>query len=226
LLHIQQHFILIDWKYQMKISHLVAALLISAPLLAQAGSFTSTADGKAMSIPDDTFNTPAAKEFLSTGKNPYIGNADGVKAGKKVYQLYSCAQCHGPIGNGQVGPNLRDDTFQYAKNATDKGMFETIWGGSAGGMGAKGKGLMQPDDVSQGLTPDEVLKVSAFLRTKAEAKPAEAAPAAAAPVAEAAPAADSAAAAPAATTAETAVTPVKKSTKKVSSKKNRKVKKA
>jgi cytochrome c-L len=199
----------------MKISHLVAALLISAPLLAQAGSFTSTADGKALAIPDDMFNTPAAKEFLSTGKNPYIGNADGVKAGKKVYQLYSCAQCHGPIGNGQVGPNLRDDTFNYAKNATDKGMFETIWGGSAGGMGAKGKGLMLADDPTQGLTPDEILKVSAFLRTKADAKPAEAAPAAAEPAKEMAPATDANA-----TPAATATTdkPIKKSNKKRSKK--------
>jgi cytochrome c-L len=199
----------------MKISHLVSALLISAPLLAQAGSFTSTADGKALAIPDDMFNTPAAKEFLSTGKNPYIGNADGVKAGKKVYQLYSCAQCHGPIGNGQVGPNLRDDTFNYAKNATDKGMFETIWGGSAGGMGAKGKGLMLADDPTQGLTPDEILKVSAFLRTKADAKPAEAAPAAAEPAKEMAPATDANA-----TPAATATTdkPIKKSNKKRSKK--------
>lgn len=202
----------------MKISHIVAALLISAPLLAQAGSFTSTADSKALNIPDDLFNTPAAKEFLATGKNPYIGNADGVKAGKKVYQLYSCAQCHGPIGNGQVGPNLRDDTFNYAKNATDKGMFETIWGGSAGGMGAKGKGLMLEDDPTQGLTPDEVLKVSAFLRTKAD-KPADAKPAEAPPVAAAADAAT-----PAASATDT-VSASDKSVKKSSSKKRRKAKK-
>ena len=201
----------------MKISHIVAALLISVPLLAQAGNFTSTADGKALNIPDDMFNTPAAKEFLSTGKNPYMGNADGVKAGKKVYQLYSCAQCHGPIGNGQVGPNLRDDTFNYAKNATDKGMFETIWGGSAGGMGAKGKGLMLEDDPTQGLTPDEVLKVSAFLRTKDSAKPAEAAPAAAAPAV-----ATDAASAPVAAAATTSDKPAKKSTSKKRSKKAKK----
>jgi hypothetical protein len=31
-------------------------------------------------------------------------------------------------------------TFKYAKNATNKGMFETIWNGTNGGMGAKGFG--------------------------------------------------------------------------------------
>jgi len=59
-----------------------------------------------------------------------------------------------------VGP-----TFKYPKNATNKGMFETIWHGTNGGMGAKGKGLMDPTDTSNGITPDEVLKVIAWIRT-------------------------------------------------------------
>ena len=41
-------------------------------------------------------------------------------------RLYSCTQCHGPEANGQVGPGLVDANFQYPKNATNKGMFETI----------------------------------------------------------------------------------------------------
>lgn len=158
----------------MKLNHLMTTFLLAVPILinpmlANADqAFVSTNDGKTLNIPANLFDTPAAKEFLSTGKNPYMNNADAMKAGKKVYQLYSCAQCHGPIGNGQVGPNLRDDTFNYAKNATDKGMFETLWAGAPAGMGAKGKGLMQPDDPTQGLMPDEILKVSAFLRSKVD----------------------------------------------------------
>lgn len=157
----------------MKISRLFFALMLSVPVMASAAqSFSSTADGKTLEIPAASFDTPAAKAFLETGKNGYIGDQAAAKAGKKVYQLYSCAQCHGPVGNGQVGPNLRDDGWNYAKNATDKGLFETIWGGTAGGMGAKGKGLMLADDPSQGLTPDEILKVAAFLRTNLDAAPA------------------------------------------------------
>ena len=195
----------------MKITHLILAATAVLPALANAAvSFSSTADGKAITIPSEMFDTQAAKEFLNTGKNSYIGKADAAKAGKKVYQLYSCGQCHGPIGNGQVGPNLRDDTWNYAKNATDKGIFETIWAGTAGGMGAKGKGLMLADDPSQGLTVDEMLKVVAFLRTNLDA-PAETA----VPATEAAKVDSTTAAAAATTAAASSGSTVKKATKKV-----------
>lgn len=128
----------------------------------------STADGKSITIAPSLIDTPAAKEFMASGKNPYLGNADAIKAGKKTFQLYSCTACHGARGEGAVGPNLIDDNWNYAKNANDQGMFETIWAGTAGGMGAKGKGTMVPDDPSQGLSPDELLKVIAFLRSGAK----------------------------------------------------------
>ncbi|MEY3651442.1 MAG: hypothetical protein RLZZ351_807 [Pseudomonadota bacterium] len=47
-------------------------------------------------------------------------------------------------------------------------MFETIWHGTNGGMGAKGKGLMDPSDPSNGLMPDEVLKIQAWVRSHNE----------------------------------------------------------
>jgi cytochrome c-L len=200
----------------MKITHLILAATAVLPALANAAvSFTSTADGKAITIPAEMFDTPAAKEFLNTGKNSYIGKADAAKAGKKVYQLYSCGQCHGPIGNGQVGPNLRDDTWNYAKNATDKGIFETIWAGTAGGMGAKGKGLMLADDPSQGLTVDEMLKVVAFLRTNLDAPAEAAAPATEAAKVDSTSAASTATTAAATTAAAASGSTVKKATRKV-----------
>ncbi len=156
----------------MKLSNVLLAMLVVAPLSAHAAiSLTSTIDGKAFEIPAAHADTPAAKEFLNSGKNTYLGNADAIKAGKKVFQLYSCTACHGAKGEGAVGPNLIDDKWNYAKNADDKGMFETIWAGTAGGMGAKGKGLMQADDATQGLTTDEVLKVVAFIRSNAVGAP-------------------------------------------------------
>ena len=152
----------------MKISNILFLLLTSLPSMSFAAiSLTSTADGKAIDIPASQADTPAAKEFLNSGKNTYIGNTDAIKAGKKVFQLYSCTACHGSKGEGAVGPNLIDDKWNYAKNVEDKGIFETIWAGTAGGMGAKGKGLMQVDDPTQGLTVDETLKVVAFIRSNA-----------------------------------------------------------
>lgn len=127
--------------------------------------FVTTQDGSPLKIDQALFTTPAAKEFMSTGKNPYIGDADAIAAGKKVYQLYSCAQCHGPTAGGQVGPGLTGPNFNYAKNVTNKGMFETIWHGTNNGMGAKGVGYMVPGDDTQGITTDELLKVIAWVRS-------------------------------------------------------------
>jgi cytochrome c-L len=129
-------------------------------------SFVDTQEGKPLVIDAALFVTPAAKEFLATGKNPYIGNEEAITKGKKVFQLYSCTQCHGPEAKGQVGPGLTGPDFKYPKDATNKGMFETVWHGTNGGMGAKGVGLMVPGDNTQGITPDELLQVIAWIRSK------------------------------------------------------------
>lgn len=127
--------------------------------------FVTTQDGSPLAIKPELFDTPAAKEFAATGKNPYIGNQEAIDKGKKLFQMYSCTQCHGGDAQGQTGPSLHGPDFKYAKNATNKGMFETIWHGTNGGMGAKGKGLMDPTDPNNGLMPDEALKIIAWVRT-------------------------------------------------------------
>ncbi|MDO9151617.1 MAG: cytochrome c [Methylotenera sp.] len=124
----------------------------------------TTQDGSPLKIDAKLFDTPAAKEFISTGKNPYIGVESEILAGKKKFNLYSCVACHGGHGEGAVAPGLQGPNFKYAKNATNKGMFETIWHGTNGGMGAKGFGLMQADP-PDGLTVDETLKVIAWIRS-------------------------------------------------------------
>jgi len=128
-------------------------------------AFVTTQDSSPLEIKAELFDTPAAKEFLTTGKNSYIGNTEAIEKGKKIFQLYSCTQCHGPEAKGQVGPGLTGPDYRYPKDATNKGMFETIWHGTNGGMGAKGKGLMDPTDPSNGITPDELLKVIAWIRS-------------------------------------------------------------
>lgn len=128
-------------------------------------SFVKTQDGSPLTIEAALFDTPVAKDFLATGKNSYIGNAEAIEKGKKLFQLYSCTQCHGGDAQGQTGPSLHGPDFHYPKNATNKGMFETIWNGTNAGMGAKGVGMMDPTDPSQGLKPDEILKVLAWIRS-------------------------------------------------------------
>jgi cytochrome c-L len=127
--------------------------------------FASTQDGSSINIKAALFDTPEAMKFASSGKNPYIGQQEAIDKGKKLFQLYSCTQCHGGDAQGQTGPSLHGPDFKYAKDATNKGMFETIWHGTNGGMGAKGKGLMDPADPNNGLMPDEILKIQAWLRS-------------------------------------------------------------
>lgn len=145
---------------------MVSLLAVSTGAMADV-TFSATQDGSTINIDKALFDTPAAKEFLATGKNPYIGDEAAIKAGKKKFNLYSCVACHGGKGEGAVGPGLIGANFRYAKNANNKGMFETIWHGTNGGMGAKGYGLMAPDD---GLKPDEVLQVIAYIRSNSNVK--------------------------------------------------------
>jgi cytochrome c-L len=128
-------------------------------------AFVKTQDGSPLKIKAELFDTAQAKEFSTTGKNPYIGTKDAIAQGKKLFQMYSCTQCHGGDAGGQTGPSLHGPDFRYAKDATNKGMFETIWHGTNGGMGAKGKGLMDPTDPSNGLNPDEILQIQAWIRS-------------------------------------------------------------
>ncbi|MDO9206432.1 c-type cytochrome [Methylotenera sp.] len=139
----------------------------SAPEAAavKAIEFVATQDGAPIKIDAALFDTPAAKDFLATGKNPYIGNDEAIVKGKKVFQMYSCVACHGGHAEGAVATGLIGPNFKYAKNATNKGMFETIWHGTNGGMGAKGIGLMDPTDPKNGVTVDETLKVIAWIRS-------------------------------------------------------------
>lgn len=137
-------------------------ILVACSDSSQSIRFIKTTDGSTLNIDRELFDTVAAKHFLATGENLYIGDAEAIKYGKKRYNLWSCTQCHGPTAKGQVGPGLIGPDFRYPKDATNKGMFETIWAGTNGGMGAKGFGLMVPDD---GITPDELLQIIAFIRS-------------------------------------------------------------
>jgi cytochrome c-L len=104
----------------------------------------------------ETF-TAEAKHFLATGENPYSGNAEEVKKGYTIFST-ACSGCHGHLAEGKLGPALADDYWTYPKNETDKGIFETIYGGAAGMMGPQ-----------QGrMTVDEILHVIAWIRHQAE----------------------------------------------------------
>ncbi|NQW34212.1 MAG: c-type cytochrome [Methylophilales bacterium] len=146
------------------VSTLLASLIGFTGVVSAQIKLIKTTDGSEFTIPADGLKgTPAEAEFFKTGKNIYIGDAKAIAYGKKRFGLWSCTQCHGPTAGGQVGPGLLGPTFRYPKDATNKGMFETVWAGSNGGMGGKGLGIMSADD---GMNADELLQTIAWIRAQ------------------------------------------------------------
>jgi cytochrome c-L len=153
-----------------KLTYVGSALLIfnllALPGLVFAGDQQDTSNGSSLKVEADT---EQAKQFLTTGKNPYLGDKQAIAEGKKLYQFYSCTQCHGSQAQGQTAGGLTGPRFNHAKSANDKGMFEIIWFGTNGGMSGKGKGQMDPNNPNNGLSADEVLKVIAWIRSQGQA---------------------------------------------------------
>lgn len=143
--------------------------LVGMTLSTQASAacnLVSTKDGSALGVKATDTDTPEAKQFLETCVNPYtkkfVADKDAAKAGRKKFGYYSCTQCHGPNAGGQVGPSATDANWQYAKHVTDKGLFETIAGGSNGGMFAWHQQLGNPEN----LNTDDILKIVGWLRSE------------------------------------------------------------
>jgi len=154
---------------------------------ASAGcNLVSTVDGSPLNIKVAAGDSDAAKEFLKTCKNPYneifANDPEKLKKlGKRAYNYNNCTGCHGGKLEGVMAPGLKkqpdggqsiwDNMWVYPKNATDKGMFETIAGGTPG---KSEKGTMfkwhkqMEGHTGDGLTTDEILQAIAFIRTKYE----------------------------------------------------------
>lgn len=119
--------------------------------------FYNTVTGEELDIdgraPKEGRDTPAVKSFMSTGVNPYTEVLGCLPKGEEVF-LESCSGCHGHLAEGKVGPGLNDSYWTYPKNTTDKGLFETIFGGASGMMGPHG----------QDLELDNTLKLMAWIR--------------------------------------------------------------
>ena len=140
----------------------IKAIVITAIAAAMAGpavgglTFYHTITGEDLKIPDSAppegRDTPGAKSFLETGINPYIEVAACLHEGEQTY-LASRSGCHGHLAEGKVGPGLNDAYWTYPKNKTDKGLFETIYGGAQGMMGPHND-----------LKLDEALKLMAWIR--------------------------------------------------------------
>lgn len=129
---------------------------VAGGVAASAEQFRHTITGEDLKVPETAApegrDTQAVKHFLESGLNLYTEVNACLPKGEEVY-LTSCSGCHGHVGEGKVGPGLADDYWTYPKNKTDKGLFETIYGGAQGMMGPHND-----------LTLDETLKLMAWIR--------------------------------------------------------------
>jgi cytochrome c-L len=138
---------------------LLSASLASLTLIPVAQSqlvFRNTVTGDVLdfSFGKKGEKTEAVEHFLNTGENLYHSDNDAIKAGESLF-MTACSGCHGHHAEGKLGPALGDDYYTYPKNATDKGMFETMYGGARSMMGPQ----------YNNLTKDEMLKIIAFVRS-------------------------------------------------------------
>lgn len=95
--------------------------------------------------------TPAVEQLHCAGTNLYAADPAAIEDGKKLFRL--CASCHGPKGEGRIGPSLIDGNFKYERVASDHGEFEVVYGGAAGAM--------QP--MGRRFTQDEILRIMAYV---------------------------------------------------------------
>ncbi|RXF73714.1 cytochrome c(L), periplasmic [Hansschlegelia zhihuaiae] len=115
---------------------LSVALVMSPPAMADI-ALNNTVSGEPLNLddaPPEGKDSAAFKEFMQSGKNPYVGKQDCFAKGEELFNG-ACSGCHGHLAEGKIGPGLNDDYWTYPQNATDKGMFETIFGGASGQMG-------------------------------------------------------------------------------------------
>jgi cytochrome c-L len=140
------------------------ALLVVAGLASLTASRADPGDDEITRVlapkPDDS---PAVKHFKETGKNPYNDDPEAIAAGFKLARAVACTHCHGGDLSGLIGPNLTLGNWRYLRDGTDKGLFQTLYFGTAGGMAAWGK--------LGSLTDDEILRVMAFIRSRYKGDP-------------------------------------------------------
>jgi len=140
------------------IKGIAAAVLASGVVQAARATlvFTSTITGLPLDLSEampEGRDTLAVKTFLDTGVNIYTENASCLPKAKDLF-LSMCSGCHGHHAEGKIGPGLNDSYWTYPKNATDQGLFETIFGGAQGQMGP----------MYGALTLDDMLLVMSWVR--------------------------------------------------------------
>ena len=80
-----------------------------------------------------TVETEAVKTFKATGPTPTTSRPAALDQGRKLYETRA-RRCHLKDGTGRLGPEHPVDDAVVGRANGDIGMFEIVYGGSAGAM--------------------------------------------------------------------------------------------
>lgn len=88
--------------------------------------------------------------------NPYTGDLEAIKEGRRIYFLYSCNGCHGGTGGGGMAAAspIFDDQWEFGSD--DETLFKLM-------RGEIPNQLMPA--VGKNMTDDEIWKVFAWIRS-------------------------------------------------------------
>jgi cytochrome c(L) len=93
--------------------------------------------------------------------NPYTGNEEAIKEGKKLFVTYGCSGCHGLGGGGGMGHPLTDDVWKHGGD--DATLMSLIKGDLPDSTMPK---------FGQTLNEDQIWKLIAYVRSLYQGDPA------------------------------------------------------
>lgn len=96
---------------------------------------------------------PGAQIQMAPRENPYGQEQVVLSEGRRLFESYNCAGCHGDHAGGGMGPSLRDEDWIYGGSAAQ--IFNSIAEGRAHGMPAWGVKLPE----------DQIWKLVAYIKS-------------------------------------------------------------
>jgi mono/diheme cytochrome c family protein len=131
------------WGLDMRLAILAAILLCAFLAAGCSGPATEVAaQGAAPPIGIPVGPVPGAPVQTNPRNSPYGQDQAALAEGRRLFQSYNCAGCHGDHAGGGMGPSLRDEDWIYG--GSDAQVFNSIAEGRAHGMPAWG--IKVPED--------------------------------------------------------------------------------
>ncbi len=149
------------WKYGFYLT-IVSAIIYLISYHVTHTSMSSIEEYNAeMASAEASVNAYRQKMALNVDESNavFVSETDKIEKGKLIYQK-NCAVCHGPEGQGIVGPNFCDNNWIYGNKPGD--LFKIVKNGTSKGM------KPWKDD----LTPVEIQNVIGYIHTLLGTKPA------------------------------------------------------